>query len=298
MAGALALRADTYYVTVAGLGGEPEYEQRFGNWAKELETILKNEPGSQLTVLSGAQATKASIQNRLAEIAKQSKPTDNFVLFLIGHGTFDETDYKFNVTGPDLTATEMASLLDKIPAQQLIVNMTSASGGSLTVIQKPKRVVITATKAGTEANATAFARYWIEALRDPASDSDKNEVITALEAFRYAEAKTAKFYEDLKRLATEHALLEDTGKGDGVKAPSPENGQGLVASKFALLHLGSSVTLARDPEKLKLLKHREDLEAQIDDLKYRKAALSLPEYRTQLQKLLLELAKTQEALDK
>jgi hypothetical protein len=292
------MRADTYYLTVTGLGGEQEYEQRFSGWAKELEAILKNEPNSKSEVLTGAQATKATILAKLADIAKQAKPTDNFVLFLIGHGTYDETDYKFNVKGPDLSATELAAALDKIPSQQLIVNMTSASGGSIPVVQKSKRVVITATKAGTETNATAFARYWIEALRDPAADADKNEVITALEAFRYAEAKTAKFYEDLKRLATEHALLEDTGKGDGVKAPSPENGQGLVAARFTILHLGNSATLARDPEKQKLLKHKEELEAQIDDLKYRKAALSVQDYRSQLQKMLLELAKTQEALDK
>ena len=50
-------------------------------------------------------------------------------------------------------------------------------------------MVITATKTGTEKNATVFARYWVEALRDPAADTDKNETISALEAFRYAERK-------------------------------------------------------------------------------------------------------------
>ncbi len=40
--------------------------------------------------------------------------------------------------------------------------MTSASGGSIAALEKPKRVVITATKAGTEKNATVFPRYWIE----------------------------------------------------------------------------------------------------------------------------------------
>jgi hypothetical protein len=293
-----SLRADTYYLTVAGLGGEQEYEQRFNGWAKELEMILKNEPGAKVETLSGAQATRANIQAKLNAIASQAKASDNFVLFMIGHGTFDESDYKFNVPGPDLSATSLGMLLDKIPAQQLIVNMTSASGALIPVIQKPKRVLITATKSGTETNATIFARYFIEALRDPASDSDKNEVITALEAFRYAETKTAKFFEDLKRLATEHALLEDTGKGDGVKTPSSENGQGLIAGRFPLLHTGSSAAVAKDPEKLKLLKRKEEIEAQIDDLKYRKAAMSVPEYRQQLQKYLLELAKTQEALDK
>ena len=102
-------------------------------------------------------------------------------------------------------------------------NMTSASGGSLPMLSKNRRVIVTATKTGTEKNATVFARYFIEALRDPAADGDKNDSVTALEAFKYAEEKTAKFYESQNRLATEHALLEDAGKGEGVKSPSPEN---------------------------------------------------------------------------
>ncbi len=292
------LRADTYYLTVAGLGGEQEYEQRFTGWASELDKILKNEPGAKIATLSGPQATRAAITAKLAEIAKASKPDDHFVLMLIGHGTFDESDYKFNVPGPDLTATELASMLDKIPAQQAVIDMTSASGGATPVLQRPKRVIVTATKAGTEKNAVVFTRYFVEALRDPASDADKNEVITVLEAFRYAEGKTAKFYEELKRLATEHALIEDTGKGDGVKAPVPENGQGIIAQRFALLHTGSAMTMAKDPEKQKLLKAKEDIEQKIDELKYRKASMAVNEYRTQLTKLLLDLAKTQEALDK
>ena len=94
-----------------------------------------------------------------------------------------------------------------------------------------------------------FARYWVEALRDPAADTDKNETISALEAFRYADKKTAAFYETQKRLATEHAVLEDTGKGEGVRAPSAENGEGMLAAQFPLLRIGAAATAAKDPAK-------------------------------------------------
>ena len=291
-------RADTFYLTIAGLGGEQEYEQRFTGWAKELEMILKGEPSAKIETLMGPQATRANIQAKLADYAKQTKPDDNVVLFLIGHGGFDEADYKFNIPGPDLTATDLAAWLDKIPAHQLIVNMTSCSGGSIATMAKAKRVVVTATKSGTEKNAPVFARFWIEALRDPAADADKNEVITALEAFRYAEAKTVKYYEEAKRLATEHPLLEDAGKTEGVRTPGADNGEGLIAGRFAVLHTGSAVALARDPEKQKLLKAKEDIETKIDDLKYRKASMAVEDYRKQLAALLVQLAQTQEALDK
>jgi len=294
-----ALRAETFYFTVAGLGGEPEYDARFSGWAKDLDKLLHQvEPQAKIKTLYGADATRANVEAYLRDLAKEAKADDSVILMLIGHGSFDEFDYKFNLPGPDLSATELAGLLDKIPAHQLIVNMTSASGGSIAALEKPKRVVITATKTGTEKNATVFPRYWIEGLRDPAADSDKNDIVTALEVFRYAEEKTAKFYETQKRLSTEHALIEDAGKGEGVKAPSAENGEGLTAGRFAILHLGATAVQSRDPAKLALLKQKEELEAQIDDLKYRKASMAVQEYRGQLQQLLIQLAQTQEALDK
>jgi hypothetical protein len=290
----------TYYVTVAGLGGEPEYEQRFAAQAQEIDKLIRaGNPDAKVQTLSGPQATKAQLQSALAAIAKEAKPSDALVLMLIGHGSFDGVDYKINLPGPDLTAVELAALLDRIPAShQLVVNMTSASGGSRAVLEKPNRAIITATKSGSEKNATIFARYWVEALRDPAADTDKNETVSALEAFVYAEQKTSQFYETQKRLATEHPMLEDTGQSDGTRKPSPENGEGRIASQIALLHLGATQAIANTPEKKVLLARREELEQQIDTLKYEKAATPPEEYKKQLQILLLELAKTQAELDK
>jgi hypothetical protein len=294
------LHAATFYVTVAGLGGEPEYEQRFAAQAQEIDKLVRaGNPEAKVQTLYGPQATKAQLQSALATVAKESKPADALVLMLIGHGSFDGVDYKINLPGPDLTAVELAALLDHIPAShQLVVNMTSASGGSRMVLEKPNRVIITATKSGSEKNATIFARYWVEALRDPAADTDKNETVSALEAFVYAEQKTSQFYETQKRLATEHPMLEDTGQSEGTRKPSPENGEGRVASQIALLHLGATQAAANTAEKKALLARREELEQQIDTLKYEKAATPPEEYKKQLQILLLELAKTQAELDK
>jgi hypothetical protein len=297
LAAALSMPAATYYVTVSGLGGEPDYEQRFGMWAKDIDKALKAVPGAKVETL--VDGTRDQVRGALDRIAKEAQPQDALVVMLIGHGSYDGYDYKINLPGPDLTAADLAALLNKIPAsRQLVVNMTSSSGGSIEFLRKPGRVVIAATKTGTEKNATVFARYWAEALQDPAADTDKNEVVSALEAFHYAGKKTAAFYESQNRLATEHPVLEDTGKGEPVRAPSPENGEGLLAASFPLLRIGAAASAARDPAKLKLLAKKEDLERQIDKLKYEKAALPPDEYKKQLTALLLELARTQEEIDK
>jgi hypothetical protein len=295
-----ALHAATFYVTVAGLGGEPDYEQRFASQAQEIDKLLRASSGdAKVTTLYGPQATKVNVQNALAQVARDAKPNDAFVLMLIGHGSFDGYDYKINLPGPDLSGIELGALLDRIACtRQLVVNMTSASGGSRAALEKANRVVITATKSGNEKNATVFARFWVEALRDPAADTDKNETVSALEAFIFAETKTAQFYETQKRLATEHPILEDTGQGDGERKPSPENGEGLKAAQFALLRIGASQVAANTPEKKALLEKRDSLEEQIDKLKYEKAALPADEYKKQLQDLLIQLAKTQAELDK
>ena len=216
---AIPLHATVYYVTVSGLGGEPDYEQRFTETAKELDRTFRTSSGAQVYTLYGAQATKARLNETMATIAHQAKPADDLIVILIGHGSYDGVEYKFNLVGPDISAPELAALCDRVQARrQLIVNTTSASGGSIEALERPGRGVIAATKNGTEKNATVFARYWAEALQDPTADVDKSDSISAMEALTYADKKTAAFYESQKRLATEHPVFEDTGHGEAVKA--------------------------------------------------------------------------------
>jgi hypothetical protein len=295
---ALPSRAAVYYVTVAGLGGEPDYEQRFTASAQDLDKVFKGGGNTaHVYTLTGAQATAPQLKDTLGTVARDAKVDDDFVLILIGHGSFDGVDYKFNLVGPDVTASEIAAMCDRIPARrQLIVDTTSASGGAIDALERPGRAVIAATKSGTEKNATVFARYWVEALQDPEADTDKSDSISAMEAFTYATKKTAAFYDSQKRLATEHAVFDDIGHGEPVRATG--NGQGALMSSFTLLRLGTSQQAANDPAKRALLAKKEELEQKIDTLKYQKAAMDPEDYKKQLTAALLELAKVQEDLDK
>jgi len=277
--------ATNFFLTVAGLGGEPDYEQRFALLATDMDKILRAGGGTDRVIetLKGPDATKAKFEAALGRIASQAKAADVVVLMMIGHGTFDGTEYKFNLPGPDISGTELATQLNRIPAtRQLVVDMTSASGGVTAALKKDGRTVITATKSGTEKNATIFARFWVESLRDPTADTDKNEIISALEAFRYAQTKTAAFFTEQKRLATEHAQLEDQQR----------------AAAFPLLRFGSAAAAINDPAKRELVSKKEDIENKIDALKYQKDLMAPDDYKRQIATLLLELAKTQELIDK
>ena len=144
-------------------------------------------------------------------------------------------------------------------------------------------------------NATVFARYWVEAFQDPSADTDKSDSISAMEAFAYATKKTAAFYESQKRLATEHAVFNDTGAGEPVREAG--DGQGELLSSFTLLRLGSSQQAANNPAMRALLEQKDTLEQTIDTLKYQKAAMDPADYKKQLTDTLVALAKVQDELD-
>ena len=294
---ALEAHAGSFYVIVAGLGGEPDYQQRFTTAANDLDRIFKSAGASaRVYTLVGAQATATRFRDTMNTVGHEARADDDFTLILIGHGSFDGVEYKFNLPGPDVTGAEIAAMCDHIASRrQLIVDTTSASGGAIAALEKPGRAVIAATKSGTEKNATVFVRYWVDAFEDPSADTDKSDSVSAMEAFLYAREKTAAFYEAEKRLATEHAVFNDVGHGEPVREAG--NGQGMLLSSFTLLRLGPSQLAANDPAKRALLDKKEELEQKIDALKYRKAAMDPADYKKQLTDALVELSKVEEKLE-
>ena len=112
-------------------------------------------------------------------------------------------------------------------------------------------------------------------------------------------SKTAAFYDAQKRLATEHAVFEDTGKHEPVRAASTDTGEGLLLSSFTVLRLGAAQKACeRSGESAHLLAQKgraraEDRHAEVSE--GRDVAGRL---QKQLTAALLELAKVQEELDK
>lgn len=280
---AVPLKADTFYVTVAGLGGEPQYVQRFTSDANALNKLfLAVGPIAHVYTLTGNNATAARLTAVMKEVAAKAKPDDELVLILIGHGSDDGVVYKFNLVGPDMTGAEIAKLCDAVPAtRQLIIDATSASGGAMNVFEHPGRAIITATKSGTEKNATVFARYLVAALEDPSADLNKDQSISALEAFEYAQRKVADYYSSQQRLATEHPIKNDDK----------------LLGAMVLVRFGEAQKQYADPKMAPLIAQKDTLEREIDALEYRKDALSDDEYKGEMTDLLLKLAAVQKGLD-
>jgi polyhydroxyalkanoate synthesis regulator phasin len=275
-----AAQADLYYLIVGGLGGDPVYAEDFARDAAAMAAAAKRTLGddSRVTVLSGDAATRDALRSALGELSTVAEPSDRLAVFLIGHGSYDGTDYKFNLPGPDIDGTELAELLAAVPAKnQLIVDASSASGAVLETLAGDGRTVITATRSGRERNATRFAEHWAKALSADEADLDKNGSISAQEAFDYAARLDAESFEEEGTLATEHPEI----RGD-------------AASAFEVSRL--SARAAATPEVEALNRQREDLEEQIADLRLRREELG-DDYLPQLQALLVELARVQEQID-
>ena len=275
--------AASYTFIVSGLGGEPQYEERFRKHADEIAAIAISSASSpeHVVKLSGEQADRESIRREFKSLAERVTAQDAVSVVLIGHGTYDGEEYRFNIPGPDITGTELQRLLGTLQArEQLIVNTTSASGATADKWARPGRVLITATKSGGERTATRFAEYWAEALKDAKADSNKDEVVTAGEAFAYASEQVAAAFKADVSLATEHARIEGND----------------LAAKFTVARQGAAV-LSTDPEVQALLAQRAGLEQTLSEIKERRGTLDDDGYYDALEGVLVQFARLQQQID-
>jgi hypothetical protein len=275
-----AARAELYYVIVGGLGGNADYEEAFTTHARKLGEAAERTLGgdARVSVLVGSEATREALRARLGALATRTKQSDRLAVFLVGHGSYDGTQYKFNLPGPDIDGAELVQLLGAIPARaQLVVNATSASGAVLENWATGGRAVITATRSGAERNATRFAEYFAASLSADDADLNKNGMITAQEAFDYTTRRVADSYESEGTLATEHPQVK---------------GENLGSFEIARLKpIG-----AETPELTGLNAERAALEERIAELRLRREELG-EDYLPQLEALLVELARVQERID-
>ena len=294
-----------YGLIVAGLGGERKYVDRNHAWALGFYDVLKSVRGfseDRLILLvedpaavggsPAAKSTLEEIRSALAGLAGLVRPGDDLFILLIGHGSAAGTGARLNIPGPDLTADMLGGALGEIGARYtVVVNGASSSAPFIEALSGPGRVIVTATKSGSERLSTVFPEHLLASLEEDAGDLDKNGRVSVLESFVYARNKTAEWYAGQGLLATEHPLLDDNGDGRGTREPGPGGTDGALAGRVYFARRPISAMTTGSPGERSLRERTEELRWLIDELKAGRNELDPEEYAARMEDLLIELAR-------
>jgi hypothetical protein len=306
-----------YAVIVAGAAVEEKYKTQIKRWALLLYDILTedyhyetdqiillvDQADPQDVRISGLSRAE-NIKDKLLELKEVLNPGDQVFIFLLGHGTSNEEIAKFVITGPDITAQDAAAILDNFSSQDIVlVNASTSSYPFCALLSEPGRVIISATRSGTERYNTIFAEYFIAALDDHTGDRDKNRRVSIWEAFTFATKKVEKWYADQSRIPTEHAVLDDNGDGVFSDDPNPLENDGMFA-QIAYLDLIPAKLADEEPSSAahsivirNLTARVRELERSVFLLRSRKAELPPELYQKEMEVLLLDLARISRKLN-
>jgi hypothetical protein len=282
--GRVASAEQSHLVIIVGLGGEKKYSEAFRELAASMVGAAEKKLGmdpARIVSLGEKESTRESVQKTLGEVARGSAPGDLVFILLIGHGSYQQGESRFNLRGPDMTAADFVPLLDALDSRTVVfVNTASESGDFVKALTGKGRTIVTATKSAQERNETAFARHFVDAFATGGADADKDQRVSVLEAFDYARREVQRFFEKERRLLTEHAVLEDGREGALARTVFLGPGDGETESADA-----------GDPGLAALRQERRDVERLLDSLKARKETTAAAPYEEELEKLLLELAR-------
>ena len=296
---ASARAADRFVVIVSGASGEPQYVEQYAGWCETLDRTLTGTMAidpAHVNVLTehGAgvhAATAVNVRRTLGALRGKMRSGDVALIVLIGHGTFDGVDGKFNLVGPDLTSRQWADLIKPLPGRVVVVDTTAASFPFLQAMSGPGRIVITATDSGAQRFDTVFPEYFVRALGDEGADLDKNGRVSIWEAFLSASLGVRRHYQQRGRLATERPLLDDNGDGQGREA----DGEGTDGADASRMYFDAEPAAAppTDGRLIMLLQKRAALQLDADDLRRRKVLMTPDAYAQEFERLMIDLARTE-----
>jgi hypothetical protein len=288
--------ASQQILIVVGGGGTEEYTKVFRETAVKWQQIADKAKTQATTI--GLQQGETKDHQLLADILNEKLAAEGDTLWvvLIGHGTFDGKLAKFNLRGPDVTAAQLATYLDRFKRPVVIVNGASSSAPFINRLSAANRVVVTATDSGYELNYARFGIYLADVMLADEVDLDKDEQTSILEAFLAAAKQTAAFYDDNDRLATEHALLDDNGDGRGTPASFYRGVRVIRPAKDGRPDgfRANQIQLIRSPRELALTAvqraRRDTLEVEVEAVRAKKASMQVDAYFLELERLFLEIA--------
>lgn len=285
-------------VLVIGAAGSPEYGAEFRRWADSWQRTAEQGPAEVVRI--GEQEGDGTDRDRLKEVltARTGAGLEPLWLVLIGHGTSDRRDAKFNLRGPDVSDADLAGWLSGATRPVVVVSCSSSSGPFLHRLSGPNRVIVTATRSGDESNFSRFGGYLAEAIGRPDSDLDRDGQVSLLEAYLSASGRVEEYYRAESRLATEHALLDDNGDAAGTPADwfrglravkRAQNDAPVDGVRAHQLHLVPGDRESELPAEVR--RRRDELEQAVAALREQKDVLGEEAYYARLEELLIELSR-------
>jgi hypothetical protein len=286
-------------LVVVGASGSPDYAGQFSQWA-EIWQAAAAKGGAESILLGRAQEPGTTDRDRMQSILLEKKTVgpEPLWIVLIGHGTFDGREAKFNLRGPDVTDVEFAQWISGSKRPIVVVNCASGSGPFINRLSSEGRIVIAATKSGYELNFARFGQYLAASIGDDRADLDKDGQVSLLEAYLMASSRVGEYYRNNSQLATEHALLDDNGDGLGTPAEwfrgtiatrRAKDGAGLDGNRAHQIHLIKSDREQQMPAELR--RRRDQIELSVAALRDRKDKLAEDDYYRRLEDLMVELAR-------
>ena len=99
-------------VVVVGAPGSTTYGEQFHTWTERWSQIAQRSE-AELVIVGQETSPQLSDRERLQQILNNQTPLtgEPLWLVLIGHGTFDGQDARFNTRGPDFTALQLSEWL-------------------------------------------------------------------------------------------------------------------------------------------------------------------------------------------
>jgi hypothetical protein len=289
----------TTIILVVGAPGDAEHGTNFLKQAATWQKACAQADANAITI--GLDSSGATNDYEMLRQTIACQPQTGFVqlwLVLIGHGTFDGKEARFNLRGPDVAASDLANWLKPFHRPIAVINTTACSGPFLAKLSATNRVIITATRSASEQSFARFGQYFVGALTDPQADLDHDGQVSLLEAFLTASRETSESYKVQGRLVTEHPLLEDNGDGLGTppdwfrglratkKTSDGASPDGLLAQQFRLIPSPEERSLT--PEQIA---QRDALEKAVLMHREKKGQMTEEDYYGELEKLLIQLAR-------
>ncbi len=297
-------------LVVVGASGTPEYGEQFRAWCErwraaaegaklEFRTIgIDEQPGASASDPStGVPGDLEMLQRTISEWGSV-ETTEPLWIVMIGHGAFDQRSATFNLRGRDISASGLAEICKDCKRPLAVVCCFSCSSPFINAMSGQNRVVISATKDPNQIQYSRFGDAMSLAMAGLEADTDRDGQTSLLEAWLFASRRTAEFYTQEGRLATEHSLLDDNGDAQGSRAElfeglepkknlkEPEKVDRSLAVRWHLVRSADELRLTADQRQ-----QRDELEQKLAELRNRRSEMAEPEYLDRLQEILVPLAK-------